>query len=359
MRSVRLRLLRRSSPLRPVAVVAALSGLISLISAHSAHATAFPNLTCSDLPITDTLEQGGNNNTNLTSFSLQPGETLLFTTSNLVDNSPSSGDPKWNLGKSGGGPPVDLVGTSSTFVQVSSQPTASFQNTTGATINASFKAQIDTGMPKDPKGASFDLTISCQPASPGKITIKKTTDTGDGTFGFSGTGPSPFSTSILTSSGTGSSGPFTTNPGSYAITETPDANYTLTNIVCTGATGSPAPSVDLGANKVTLTVASGDDVTCTFTNTKKQAGKGTIIIQKTAVNGDGATDFHFSGSLGPFTLPPPPPTGRSASPSLTLTPARTTFRRRRSRVGRPPCRATIMTRRRARTPLTLSSVPRP
>jgi hypothetical protein len=211
-------------------------------------------------------------------------------------------------------------------VQVSHSQPPAFKINDRRHDQCQFKAQIDTGMPKDPKGElRSDHQLSAGGA--GKITIKKTIDTGSGTFAFSGSGPSPFTTSITTS-GTGSAGPFTTNPGSYAITETPDPNYTLTNIVCTGATGSPAPSVDLGANKVTLTVASGDDVTCTFTNTKKQAGKGTIIIQKTAVNGDGATDFHFTGPNGPFVLTPPAD-GTVSQSFPTSPPARTTFRKRR------------------------------
>ena len=64
---------------------------------------------------------------------------------------------------------------------------------------------------------------------------------------------------------------FVVAPGTYTITEQPLIAWPLMAITCTPATNSV---VDLATGKVTITIATGDNVTCTFTN--QRAGKLTV-----------------------------------------------------------------------------------
>ena len=87
----------------------------------------------------------------------------------------------------------------------------------------------------------------------------------------------------------------TLDPGVRTITETPVAGWTLSNIICTGATNSTvtigaAGGFDPGDTAVTIALAPGEDVTCTFTNAQQPAS---ITIVKDAVPND-AQDFAFT-----------------------------------------------------------------
>ena len=84
--------------------------------------------------------------------------------------------------------------------------------------------------------------------------------------------------------------------GSRSVTENPSAGFTLTNIACTGATSSTVQigaDTDFDAGDVTVTVglAAGEDVVCTFTNT----ANGSITIVKDA-QPDAAQDFDFDAT---------------------------------------------------------------
>ena len=68
-------------------------------------------------------------------------------------------------------------------------------------------------------------------------------------------------------------------PGTYSASETVPAGWDLTSATCND--GSAPGSIDLDA---------GETVTCTFTNTKR----GTIIVEKQTIGGDG--NFSFSGA---------------------------------------------------------------
>ena len=85
--------------------------------------------------------------------------------------------------------------------------------------------------------------------------------------------------------------------GIRTVTESPVTGWTLTDIACTGAAGSTVQigadgDFDPGDATVTLGLAAGEDVTCTFTNTRNE---GSITIVKDAVPND-PQDFDFDAT---------------------------------------------------------------
>lgn len=138
--------------------------------------------------------------------------------------------------------------------------------------------------------AGGSVTCTFTNTKRGSITIVKNTVGGDGTFAYT----SNFGVSSLTTaSGTASQTVNNLVPGSgYSISETVPTGWDLTSATCTnGSIG-------------TITVTAGQTTTCTFTNTKK----GTIVLVKNTVGGDGTFNFTTTGGDG---LP--------ASPSVTTT----------------------------------------
>ncbi|MDH3306780.1 MAG: carboxypeptidase regulatory-like domain-containing protein [Acidimicrobiia bacterium] len=75
-------------------------------------------------------------------------------------------------------------------------------------------------------------------------------------------------------------------PGTYTVTEAIAAGWALTDITCTAGGGG-----DVTARTATYVVTSGDEVTCTFTNTNV----GTLVIDKVT---DVATDDDFTFTVG-------------------------------------------------------------
>jgi hypothetical protein len=73
---------------------------------------------------------------------------------------------------------------------------------------------------------------------------------------------------------------FTVAPGTYVITETAVSGWFLSGITCIPAAGS---SVNLAARRVSVTVAAGANVTCTFTN---QRGGNINVIKFNDLNGN-------------------------------------------------------------------------
>ena len=100
-------------------------------------------------------------------------------------------------------------------------------------------------------------------------------------------------------------------PGEYAVSElSPDAmGYDLTDIFCDAENSGVLIGVDdvfqPGDTGVTINLANGEDVTCTFTNTQR----GTITLLKNLPNNNGGTavetDFSafISGNLVPWGVP--------------------------------------------------------
>src|SRR5258706_571230 len=129
----------------------------------------------------------------------------------------------------------------------------------------------------------------------GSITITKVMNGGTGTFTFTGT-PSG---SINTNNGTVTATP--PPPGNYTSTETVAAGWVLSNIACTApgtssvvfghtATNGGYTVFLPGALPIAIALGAGDDVSCTFTNTKN----GSITIKKVMNGGTGT--FTFTGT---------------------------------------------------------------
>lgn len=132
----------------------------------------------------------------------------------------------------------------------------------------------------------------------GAITIVKNSIGADGSFNF--TGSQTFA--IATSAGTGqnTSAYASAVPGTYTITEPVPAGWTLTALSC-----SAGGSANLANATATVTLAAGQQVTCTFTNTRL----GSITIVK-RIHDDATTAFSFAvpAALDPaltFALTPP------------------------------------------------------
>lgn len=144
------------------------------------------------------------------------------------------------------------------------------------------------------------IQVSCVPAAQGSITIVKNTNGADGTFSFSGSEQSNAVTindfDITTSGNTGSSLITPVTGGTYTFTEAENPNYSLDEIRC-NTTFTP----DLANRSVTFFLDSGQDATCTFTNSELT---GSITITKAS---DFAGDFDFTSDipgLDAFTLSP-------------------------------------------------------
>ncbi len=117
------------------------------------------------------------------------------------------------------------------------------------------------------------------------LRIKKVTDpTGSAqSFGFTTTGTdytTPFS---LTDGQTNPSGPL--SAGTYTAAETVPSNWDLTGRSCVNTADNSAHTFSNITNGVSVALGSGEDVTCTFTNTKHP----TLTLVKRIVNDNGGT----------------------------------------------------------------------
>ncbi|MER2531639.1 MAG: IPTL-CTERM sorting domain-containing protein [Candidatus Competibacter sp.] len=116
------------------------------------------------------------------------------------------------------------------------------------------------------------------------ITVVKRAVGGDGTFPFVSQSLGNFN--LKTAQGAAKRNFSNLTPGTYDLSETVPAGWTLSTATC-----------DNGDAPGSIHLVSGQTVVCTFENTKQD----TIIVAKHAVGGDGAFDF-VSRSLGNFIL---------------------------------------------------------
>jgi hypothetical protein len=181
--------------------------------------------------------------TNQTTFSNLPSGTYHVTE--------SGPDPPWN------------------FTDLSCAPDQSISNRTatidlhpGDSVTCTFTNEKPTGQP------------------PGTIIIEKVSVGGVATFNFTSDIPdgSP-SFNITTASGSTNQTTFSNLPsGTYHVTESgPSPPWTFTSLVC--------DSTSVPGQTATITLAAGETVTCTFTDTKLPK----LTVVKKIVNDDGGT----------------------------------------------------------------------
>ena len=131
-----------------------------------------------------------------------------------------------------------------------------------------------------------------------KLTIVKNTDeaSGDGDFNFTvtGTGENEFSEQVELSTEDGSAEteePIELDAGSYDVVESVPEGWSFSSAICEyDEEDNFGEDIQNGEN---ITFGSGDEVTCTFTNTKRA----TLTVKKIVINDDGGTktasDFSF------------------------------------------------------------------
>jgi hypothetical protein len=131
----------------------------------------------------------------------------------------------------------------------------------------------------------------------GSITIVKNTVGGNGgTFPFTASGAGVSGFSIITTGNPGSSSHSFTglSAGTYTFQETPiPAGWSLTGLACVDPTNDSTVTLATGTASVSL--AAGETVTCTYTDTFTSVGQGSITIVKNTVGGNDTFPFAASG----------------------------------------------------------------
>jgi hypothetical protein len=158
--------------------------------------------------------------------------------------------------------------------------------------SASFPAEVKDFVAPQPVNIS-----NC-----GTIKIRKVTENGDDTFGYTTTGGLSPATFNLSNGGLRTYGPGTVLPGSYSVSEsTVPTGWTLKSLVCT-ASGAGTSATPSGAT-VSITMAPGGIVDCTYTNHTKiqptiatQLSKNPVAINETMH--DSATLSGATGDAG-------------------------------------------------------------
>jgi hypothetical protein len=143
-------------------------------------------------------------------------------------------------------------------------------------------------------------SVSCTftNAKRASITVDKVTDPAADpeffTFATTG-GPGPVNDIFQLADGTTPHVTGDLDPGTYAVTETVPAGWTLQGATCTGG---PFGAGAVYANGADFTLASGDEVACTFTNAKLPPNLGSITVDK-ATNPSGSPQlFDFTTAGG-------------------------------------------------------------
>ncbi|MEM1087368.1 MAG: autotransporter domain-containing protein [Pseudomonadota bacterium] len=118
--------------------------------------------------------------------------------------------------------------------------------------------------------ATDRVTVSVRPV--GSITIVQIAQGGDETFGFT-SGLSDLNGNIVTTNGSGQRVALRVPTGTYSVTatDTRDAGFALTGLVCSDTDSTP----NLSTRSVSVSLDAGEDVTCTFTsvNSRDAASK--------------------------------------------------------------------------------------
>ena len=133
----------------------------------------------------------------------------------------------------------------------------------------------------------------------GSLTIVKDAVGSDGAFNFNHNVPAVASPFIIDTSVDNINVLSTSlQPGTYNVSEVTPSGWDLTNIVCSGDTDSSitiggAGGYDPGDTGITVDMVSGEDISCTFTNTRRSS----LELVKTVVNDNGGTAVETDWTL--------------------------------------------------------------
>jgi len=154
--------------------------------------------------------------------------------------------------------------------------------------------------------AGDNVTCTFANTKQASLTVIKNTTGGDGTFNFSGTGTGVNSSfSLTTKSGTATTSFSNLAPGSgYSLSETTPTGWIQTSASC-----------DSGKTISAIVLNAGDNVTCTFANTKKAI----LVVVKNATAPGGTFSFTGTGSgiLSSFSLTTSNGTAQTSFANLT------------------------------------------
>jgi hypothetical protein len=158
--------------------------------------------------------------------------------------------------------------------------------------------------------AGEDVTCTFTNTKQAILRIDKVTDPSGDTqsFTFTPTGYNGGATFPLTDASTPFSSGFVA-PGSYSAAETVPSGWALTGRACVLTGTATAKTFTQPTNGVTVTLGAGEDVTCTFTNTKATQ----LRIDKVTVPSGDTQSFTFT------------PTGYNSGATFPLTDAATPF----------------------------------
>ena len=166
-------------------------------------------------------------------------------------------------------------------------------------------------------GAGENVTCTFTNTKDASLIVRKTSVGGTAEFDFAGSGTGVTADFDITTAVAGTPVAYPTfefdggPPSEFGLKEvgeTPETGYDLTDISCTGDTtglvigryaGDPLAFVNGGSNgfdagdtHFRIDIGAGENVTCTFTNTKDAS----LIVRKTSVGGTAEFDFAGSGT---------------------------------------------------------------
>ncbi len=184
-------------------------------------------------------------------------------------------------------------------------------------------------LPAASVAAGANITCTFTNAKLGSITIVKDAvpnDAQDFSFTSSGAGTSNFILDDDADATRSNNQTFTgLSAGSYPVVEAAAAGWSLTSLTCTGDADAGSV-VTLGSRQVAIDLDPGEDITCTFVNTKAAALDTTKVV--TTVNGAPATAATQvkAGDVIVYTIVTANTGGATASTTLTdVVPANTTY----------------------------------
>ena len=185
-------------------------------------------------------------------------------------------------------------------------------NISGSPYHMRFLDWKDTTTNEALGGGNQDRSLSATAVIfPASITIvKDATPNGSTSFGFTAA-PSPLSNFSLVDDGTNANTKLfsdITNFQTYSVSENTPAGWTLHSIIC-GVTSSNGGIQTVTLPGVSINLAEGENVTCTFSNNQQP---GTLTVNKVTVPANDTTNFSITTS-GSGTVTDPSRTSLSTS----------------------------------------------